>query len=503
MQLPKKFQEKMQELLGEDYPLYLKCFNEKHYFGLRVNTGKISVTDFLKITPWELTPIPWMSNGFYYDGANLQPAKHPYYHAGLYYLQEPSAMTPAYLLPIEAGDKVLDLCAAPGGKATELGARLGGTGLLVANDISNSRAKGLLKNIELMGIGNALVMSEDPEKFVNYFEGFFDKILIDAPCSGEGMFRKEPSMIKNWEEKGPEVYSQVQKKLILQGAKMLKAGGWLLYSTCTFDPRENEQVVEHLLNHCSEFSVVGVEEFEGFQEGLPQSINSKEEIEGFSEELPQHTKSKNEELKKTLRLYPHRIKGEGHYVALLKKSDRFCAENKNEINENEKEVNENEKEINEKEKKKSNREVQSGNVDKIPKELLEFLQLVKRKIEINQIYVKGEQVYYLPGETPSLARLRFLRTGLYLGDLKKKRFEPSQALAMNLGKEEFALSIDFKIEDQRVIKYLKGETLEVSDVITRSDKGWVLICVEGYPLGFGKLACQRVKNKVQSGWRMM
>ena len=465
MQLPETFQGKMHDLLKEEYPLYLNCFDKNHNFGLRVNTRKISVSDFLKIVPWELEPIPWISNGFYYNGASIQPAKHPYYHAGLYYLQEPSAMTPANLMPIEARDKVLDLCAAPGGKATELGARLEGTGLLVANDISNSRAKGLLKNIELMGIGNALVMSEEPEKLVNHFEGFFDKILIDAPCSGEGMFRKEPKMIKDWEAKGPEYYAELQKKLILQGAKMLKDGGLLLYSTCTFDPRENEQVVEHLLTNCPQFSIVEVENYEGFSKGLPQS-----------------TESKDEDLKKTVRLYPHRLRGEGHYVALLKKSERTCAKNNEE---------------------KSSGEFQSGNINKIPEELLEFLQLVNRKIKMTQIYLKGEQVYYLPKETPSLEGLRLLRTGLYLGDLKKKRFEPSQALAMNLTKDEFALTIDFKIKDARVVKYLKGETLEVSDLTYRGDKGWALICVEGYPLGFGKLANQMVKNKVQVGWRMM
>jgi len=469
MRLPESFQVKMHDLLKEDYPLYLKCFDKKHYFGLRVNTRKISVTDFIKIAPWELTPIPWINNGFYYDGATIQPAKHPYYHAGLYYLQEPSAMIPANLLPIEPGDKVLDLCAAPGGKATELGARLEETGLLVANDISNSRAKGLLKNIELMGIGNALVMSEEPEKLLNHFEGYFDKIIIDAPCSGEGMFRKEPRMIKDWEEKGPEYYSKVQKKLILQGAKMLKEGGLLLYSTCTFDPRENEQVVEYLLANCPEFSVVEVERIEGFLEGLPQ-----------------FTESENEELKKTTRIYPHKVKGEGHYIALLEKGvDRDKSKSIN-CKGNQRWIDGNGQSC--------------GNVNKIPEELLEFLQSVKRKIEIKQIYIKGEQVYYLPKETPSLAGLRFLRTGLYLGDLKKKRFEPSQALAMNLVKEEFALTIDFKIEDKRVMKYLKGETLEVSDLVCKDDKGWVLICVEGYPLGFGKLANQRVKNKVQVGW---
>ena len=176
MKLPDKFEEKMQALLGDEFPEYLSCYEEPRYYGLRVNTNKISVEDFKKICPFEITPIPWIENGFYYDGDKVTPSRHPYYFAGLYYLQEPSAMTPANRLPVEPGDKVLDVCAAPGGKATELGAKLKGEGVLIANDISNSRAKGLLKNIEVFGIGNVLVLSEEPGKLEDYFAEYFDKI---------------------------------------------------------------------------------------------------------------------------------------------------------------------------------------------------------------------------------------------------------------------------------------------------------------------------------------
>ena len=304
MNLPSAFEEKMQGLLGEEMDAYLACYEEPRYYGLRVNTAKISVEEFRKICPFEITPIPWIENGFYYDGERLSPAKHPYYFAGLYYLQEPSAMTPASRLPIELGDRVLDLCAAPGGKATELGARLLDTGLLAANDISSSRAKGLLKNIEVFGIGNVLVLSEEPGKLVQYFPEYFDKILIDAPCSGEGMFRKDKKMVKAWEEHGPEFFSPIQKGLVLQAAEMLRPGGLLLYSTCTFDGRENEQVIEHLLEHFPEFTVLPVEAYEGFAEGMPEV-----------------SESGDERLKDTVRIFPHRMKGEGHYVALLKKGE--------------------------------------------------------------------------------------------------------------------------------------------------------------------------------------
>lgn len=267
MKLPDKFEEKMQALLGDEFPEYLSCYDEPRYYGLRVNTNKISVEDFKKICPFEITPIPWIENGFYYDGDKVTPSRHPYYFAGLYYLQEPSAMTPANRLPVEPGDKVLDVCAAPGGKATELGAKLKGEGVLIANDISNSRAKGLLKNIEVFGIGNVLVLSEEPGKLEDYFAEYFDKILIDAPCSGEGMFRKDKKMVKAWEEHGPEFFANIQKSIITQAARMLKPGGMLLYSTCTFDGRENEGTIEYLLKKYPEFEILGIKGYEGFEKG--------------------------------------------------------------------------------------------------------------------------------------------------------------------------------------------------------------------------------------------
>ena len=216
-QLPEAFLLKMQELLGEEFGQYLESFKEEWKPGLRVNTLKLSPGELAELVPWNLEPVPWADNGFYYDGTLdgevLRPSKHPAYYAGLYYLQEPSAMTPAAMLPVVPGDRVLDLCAAPGGKSTELGARLQGEGLLVSNDISNSRAKALLKNLELWGIANICVTSETPDKLAGVFGPWFDKILIDAPCSGEGMFRKDEDMVKSYEEHGPEYYSRIQKEI--------------------------------------------------------------------------------------------------------------------------------------------------------------------------------------------------------------------------------------------------------------------------------------------------
>lgn len=459
MNLPELFEEKMKTLLKDEYTDYINCYDEPRHYGLRVNTNKISVEDFLKIAPWTLEPIPWISNGFYYEGDQIQPAKHPYYFAGLYYLQEPSAMTPANRLPIEPGDKVLDVCAAPGGKATELGAKLEGKGVLIANDISNSRAKGLLKNLELFGIGNMLVLSEEPGKLMEYFPEYFDKILIDAPCSGEGMFRKDKKMVKAWEEHGPEFFSKIQRSILTQAAAMLKPGGMLLYSTCTFDPSENEQSIEYLLEQYPEFQIESIAPYEGFVDGIPEvSLSGKEE------------------LKKTVRIFPHKMKGEGHYLALLRKGPAQVKE--------------------EATKKTSSKK-------KLPEELERFWKEVSWELDPARLDIHGERVYYMPEGLPKLNKIRFLRSGLLLGELKKNRFEPSQALAMHLKKEEYAKILDFSISDERVVKYLKGDTLEVEDLTTVKDKGWYLVCVDGYPLGFGKLSNQMLKNKYLPGWRWM
>lgn len=458
MNLPKAFEEKMKDLLGEEFEAYIACYEAPRYYGLRVNTGKISVEDFKKICPFDITPIPWIPNGFYYDGEKVTPSKHPYYFAGLYYLQEPSAMTPASRLPIEPGDKVLDVCAAPGGKATELGARLQGQGVLACNDISSSRAKGLLKNIEVFGIGNVLVLSEEPGNLEAYFPEYFDKILIDAPCSGEGMFRKDKKMVGAWQEHGPEFFSNIQKSIIRQAARMLKPGGMMLYSTCTFDASENERIIDGLLTDFPEFHVLPMEGYEGFVAGMPEV-----------------TDSGREELKNTLRIFPHKMKGEGHYLALLQKGEG--RDKAPEI-----------------EEKKSSK--------KIPEELCAFFENVSMDLDPARLDIHGERVYYMPKGLPKLKGIRFLRTGLLLGELKKKRFEPSQALAMTLKKSQYKYCIDLSLSDERVNRYLKGETLELDDLVGEKDSGWYLVCVDSFPLGWGKLSRGSLKNKYLPGWRL-
>lgn len=459
MNLPDAFVDKMKHLLGDEFDDYIQCYNEKRLYGLRVNTKKISVEEFKKICPFSIEQIPWIDNGFYYDGETVQAAKHPYYFAGLYYLQEPSAMTPANRLPIEPGDKVLDVCAAPGGKATELGAKLNGTGVLFANDISNSRAKGLLKNIEVFGIGNVLVLSEEPGKLETYFPEYFDKILIDAPCSGEGMFRKDKKMIKAWEEHGPEFFSKIQKGIVTQAAKMLKPGGMMLYSTCTFDPNENEGTIEYLLSQFPEFIIKDIIPYDGFAPGKPEMTNSQ-----------------NKDFEKTVRIWPHKLHGEGHYLALLQKGE--VAQVSSETL-----------------KKERNK--------KVPEEIIEFFDNVKWDMDWSRLEIYSEKVYYMPEGISNVKGLRFLRTGLYLGDLKKNRFEPSQSFAMCLKHEEYKQCINLAANDERIMKYLKGETIEVDDVVSAKEKGWFLVLVDGYPLGWGKLLSGTLKNKYLPGWRWM
>ena len=217
----------MKEMLGGEYDDFMASYDRPRFRGLRVNTMKVTPEEFEKDAPFPVRRVPWVSDGFIYPN-DVFPARHPYYAAGVYYLQEPSAMTPASRLPVEPGDRVLDLCAAPGGKATELAARLRGTGILVANDASNSRAKALLRNLELFGTENMFVTNEMPDRLAGVFSGYFDKILVDAPCSGEGMFRKDPDVAETWSPERVRYFASQQRNILENARKMLKPGGYLM-----------------------------------------------------------------------------------------------------------------------------------------------------------------------------------------------------------------------------------------------------------------------------------
>ncbi len=455
MELPKLFEDNMIKLLGDEYEVYKDCLDQPMHHGIRINTLKISVEEFLKINPFHLKPVPWTSNGFYYDEDLDKPSKHPYYFAGLYYIQEPSAMTPAQVLPVEEGDRVLDICAAPGGKSTELAAKLNGTGILVSNDISASRAKALLKNLEVFGAGNTLIISEAPYKLSERFEEYFDKILIDAPCSGEGMFRKSNSMITAWENNGNELFADLQKSILKEVVKMLKPGGKLLYSTCTFAPLENEKSIDYLLSLDESLSVCEFKKYRDFDNGHPE----------WSE-------TGNPDLIKCARLWPHKIEGEGHFVCLVKKGGEST---------------------------------NAGNTGSYPikkakltKETMDFFENFNKSFDYNRFEQSSDKLYYIPESFPSVKGLRILRCGLYLGEIKKNRFEPSQSLAMSIDMKDFKNNINLSADDDRVNKYLKGETIDVE-----GSNGWALICVDGFPLGWGKINNGVLKNKYLPGWRLM
>ena len=450
MELPLFYKEKMKQILKDEYEDYIKSFESEAQSGIRINTLKIKPEEFMKKGIFDLEPVKWCDEGFYCCDSQ-RPAKNYLYHAGLYYIQEPSAMSAASVLPVKENDKVLDLCAAPGGKTTQIAAKLNGTGILFSNDISAGRAKAIVKNIELFGVKNCVVLSESPEKLAERFEGYFDCILVDAPCSGEGMFRKKPDLIKTYNEEMIDFCEKTQRQILKSAAKMLKNGGYMVYSTCTFSPDEDERTVSDFLAENSDFSLVPINEKFGFENGRPEwSLRNEKEIKCCG------------------RIWPHKQNGEGHFISLLTK------------NGGETEYINFEKSANE-------------------KEIAPVLDFIKENLNVkfNGIYkVINSDVYLLPENTPELKGLRVLRSGLLLGEVKKGRFEPSQALAMALKKENAKLTADFEKDDERIIRYLKGETVNFD-----GKDGWTLVCAEGYPLGWAKCQKGRLKNKYAAGWR--
>lgn len=498
--LPERYCESMKVLLGEEYSKYIDSLSENSCTAFRVNTGKISLEKWSEINPFSTKKVSWTDKGFYYDASIDMPSKHPYYFAGLYYIQEPSAMIPASILPIEAGDKVLDLCAAPGGKATELGSKLGQTGLLVANDISVSRTMALAKNLQFAGISNAIVTAESPERLSEIFINYFDKILIDAPCSGEGMFRREPRMIKDWLEKGPEYYQALQKEILIHAYRMLKPGGMLVYSTCTFSVKEDEEVVQWLLDEYSDMKICAVERKEGFSKGRPDLVMNG-----------------SMELEDCIRIFPHRAGGEGHFAVLLQKSSQNTnRENANPFASTKGNLTTNGKDNGEidlfcqsltstvlcqsskqaKHKKvKQERSCQEINVEEI-KELLTKLFLNKRDSSRTFIMDK-DKIIWEPIGMEGNKSLRVIYRGLAICQLKHK-ITLSPQLALTLTKDDFDQVVNLDVKDERVLRYLKGETLYTEEKY----KGDILICVDGYGLGW----CQgngqgTLKNKYYPGWR--
>ena len=454
MELPIKYIEKMQNLLGEDFEKYIESFNEKNYQGLRANLLKITPEKLKDLLNFNLTPIPWCNTGFYYP-EDIRPAKSPYYNAGLFYIQEPSAMSTGAMLPIEKGDKVLDLCAAPGGKSTQVAGKLNGTGVLVTNDISATRCKALLKNIEINGVFNAIVTNETPKNLAKKFKGYFNKIIVDAPCSGEGMFRKDKEAIKSWETHKTDFCCNLQREILYYAKEMLDEGGIIAYSTCTFAPEENEEMINEFLLKNEDFEIIDFEKSGGFENGRNEWIKSENIVSG---------------IEKTGRLMPYKVKGEGHFLALLKRKGQ----------------------------------AKNPPIKTIPpinkKEIQDIENFFKENLNIpmfENLEIHKTSVFSIPNGI-DLGGLRVVRSGFYLGELKTKRFEPSQAFAMGLKKENAKNTITFNIEDTNLTRYLKGESFTVD---TKND-GWHLVCLEDYPIGWGKIQNGRLKNKYLAGWRI-
>ena len=454
--LPQEFLDRMRQMLGEEYPAFVESYEKEKYQALRVNALKADCKRLKEEAVFSLEPVPWEPNGFYY-GKEDAPGKHPYHEAGVYYIQEPSAMAPAAYLEAKPGERVLDLCAAPGGKTTQIASYMNGQGILISNEIHPARAKILSENVERMGIGNAMVTNESPQKLADTFSEYFDRIMVDAPCSGEGMFRKNEIACEEWSLENVEICAERQDEILDCAASMLKPGGRIVYSTCTFAPAENEGSISRFLERHSDFSIVDAERFKGMEGGVADWVDN-----------PACG------IEKTIRLWPNKLHGEGHYVAVLQK-DGTCDASYEGYCKN---------------------GLQKGISEKECKEYLAFCEdFLKIKLE-GTLLKYGDQLYLAPKGMPSTNQLKVLRPGLHLGTMKKNRFEPSHALALSLKPQDAEYVADFPADGAEIRAYLNGQTLNYE-----GEKGWYLITVDGYSIGWGKLAGGVMKNHYPKGLR--
>ncbi len=465
--LPEPFLKRMQAMLMEEYPAFLQSFEEENCRALRLNTRKTDTGRFLEKSPFSLRKVPWADNGFYY-GKEDQPGKHPYHEAGVYYIQEPSAMAPVSFLEVKPGERVLDLCAAPGGKTTQLADCMQGKGILVSNEIHPARARILSENIERMGVCNAVVTNESPEKLAAVFPAYFDKILVDAPCSGEGMFRKNDAARAEWSEENVALCAKRQDEVLRCAGEMLRPGGRLVYATCTFAPAEDEGTVSRFINSHPDFRIVEIQKTDGFTDGQGRWIE---------EPAPG--------IERAVRMMPHKIRGEGHFFAVLEREGRETSIGQS-----------------------SRQGVEKGLPETEYREFSEFREQYLAGFAREGIYVRfGEQLYLAPPGIPALKGLKALRPGLHLGTLKKNRFEPSHALALALNPEDVCQCMHLTAKGNEVRQYLCGQVLPVEGAVFTAQaagapKGWCLVCVDGYSLGWGKAAGGIVKNHYPKGLRV-
>lgn len=485
MILPDSFINRMKEYLENSevgFDGFLESFDDKPLKGIRINQNKVSAENYANIMEdlgETASKVSWCSCGYFTD--NESSGNDPYYHAGVYYPQEPSAMLPAEVMAAKPGDYVLDLCAAPGGKACRLGEDLKGEGLLIANEISENRAKALLRNIERMGIKNCVILNETPEHLAVNFNAFFDKILVDAPCSGEGMFRRDPNAVKSWEKYGPVQCIELQKGILEMADKMLKPGGELVYSTCTFCEGEDElQIIDFMNNH------------DGY------SVIAHPEIEGVT-----HA-GNNSKLPGSMRIWPHKSEGDGHFCVHLKKSEDVEMEGFS---------------LSTLPSYKRKRDDNYG-FSKSKDAMMTFLKdilvddclaIYKKKLN-NEFVIHTDKIHLLPVEERIFNRLKVVKLGSFPGEIKttsvERLFMPSHSLALELNGNDIKdnSKIILSRDDERLYRYLKGETITLNpeEVAGLKKKGYVVITVNNYPIGFGKIAGPgQIKNLYPKAWRIV
>ena len=427
--LPEAFLQRMEAQLGSEYPAFLESLERPRAVALRFNPMKGE----RPVLPFVGAPVPWEPEGFYYD-PQTRPGLHVYHEAGVYYLQEASAMAPVALLDPKPGERVCDLCAAPGGKTTQIAGRMLGQGFLVCNEINPKRAKILSRNIERMGVANALVTNEHPETLASRFPGFFDRVLVDAPCSGEGMFRKEEAAVTDWSQETVQMCARRQREILDSAARLVRPGGRLVYSTCTFAPEEDEETVAAFLETHPEFT--------------PEPV-----------EAPWFVPGENA----SYRMWPHKLLGEGHFAAVLRKTQGESGE------------------------------VPACPGEKCPKAWESFAKELDITLPEGKAVSFGQSLYWAPMELPELNRLKVLRPGLELGTERKGRFEPAHALALWL--KTCAVAESFPPESTEMKAYLHG------DVVPSGKKGWCLVQAGGYAIGWGKGDGSVLKNHYPKGLR--
>ena len=427
--LPEAFLNRMKNQLGDDYPAFLESLERPRAVALRFNPLKGDRPEL----PFVEAPVEWEPEGFYYDPES-RPGLHPYHEAGVYYLQEASAMAPVALLDPQPGERICDLCAAPGGKTTQIAGRMRGEGFLLCNEINPKRAKILSRNIERMGVANALVTNEHPATLAERFAGWFDRVLIDAPCSGEGMFRKEEAAVTDWSPETVAMCARRQAEILHSGAQMVRPGGRLVYSTCTFAPEEDEAAVAGFLATHPDY--------------VPEAV-----------EAPWFVPAENG----GFRMWPHKLRGEGHFAAVLR---RVGGEEG---------------------------EPALAQGEKLPKAWLDFAKEMGIKLPKGKLISFGQSLYWAPEELPELRRLKVMRPGLELGELKKERFEPAHALALWLFTA--ARTCSLPAGSRELAAYMHGET------VPSNLKGWCLVMADGYSIGWAKGDGMCLKNHYPKGLR--